>query len=47
MAAKFANEEIIEEVVIKNIIIMLLLYADDVMNFANTLEDAQKLMRAS
>ena len=39
-------EEGIEEVVIKNVVIMLLLYEDDVVLFANTSWDAQKLMRA-
>ena len=33
-------------VVIGNVVIMLLLYADDVVLLANTLGDAQKLMKA-
>ena len=37
-------EECVEEVSIGNIVIMLLLYVDDVVFFANTLEDSQKLM---
>lgn len=38
------QEEGIEEVVIGNAVIMLLLYADDVVLMAHTLEDAHKLM---
>ena len=45
MVAKFVKKEGIEEVVIRNVVIMLLLYAD-VLFFANTLGDAQKLMKA-
>ena len=44
MVANFVKEEGVEEVAIGNVIIMLLLYAHDVMLFANTLGDAQKLM---
>ena len=46
MVAKFAKEEGVEEVAIGNVAIMLLLYADDVVCFANTLGYAQKLMKA-
>ena len=46
MVAKFVKEEGVEEVVIGNVVIMLLLYADDVVLLANTLGDAQKLMKA-
>ena len=45
IAAKFVKKEGIEEVVIRNVVIMLLLYAD-VLFFANTLGEAQKLMKA-
>jgi hypothetical protein len=45
MVTKFVKEECIEEVAIGNVVIMLLLYADDVMFLANTLGDAQKLMK--
>ena len=41
MVAKFVKEECVMEVSI-----MFLLYADDVVFFANTLGDAQKLMKA-
>ena len=44
MVAKFVKEEGVEEVVIGNVVIMLLLYADEVVVFANTLGDGQKLM---
>ena len=40
MIFKFSKEEGIEEVIIKNLVIMLLLYADDVVLFANTLREA-------
>ena len=43
MIVKFVKEENIEEVVIGNVVIMLLLYANDVSLFANSLQDAQKL----
>ena len=46
MITKFVKEECVEEVVIGNDVIMLLLYADDVVLFANALGDAQKLMKA-
>ena len=47
MVTKFVEEEGIEEVIIKNIVIMLLLYTDDVVLFVKfNLEDVQKLMRA-
>ena len=46
MVVKFVKEECVEEVAIGNVVIMLLLYADDVVLFANTLGDAQKLMKA-
>ena len=42
MVAKFVKEECVEEVSIGNVVIMLLLYADDVVLFANTLGDAQR-----
>ena len=45
MVLEFMHEEGIEEVMIKNVVIMLLLYADDVVLLAHTLEDAQKLMK--
>ena len=45
MVTKFVKEECVEEVVIGNVVIMLLLYADDVVLFANTLGDAQKLVK--
>ena len=45
MVAKFAKEGV-EEVAIGNVVIMLLLYADDVVLFANTLGNARKLMKA-
>ncbi|MCO5587893.1 hypothetical protein L7F22_041845 [Adiantum nelumboides] len=44
MVFDFMQEEGIEEVTICNAVIMLLLYADDVVLLAHTLEDAQKLM---
>ena len=43
---EIVKQEGIEEVVIGNVIIMFLLYIDDVVLFANTLGDVQKLMRA-
>ena len=46
MATKFVKEECVEEVGFGNAMIMHLLYADDVVLFANTLGDAQKLMKA-
>ena len=45
MVTKFVKEECVEEVPIGNVVIMLLLYADDVL-LANALGDAQKLMKA-
>ena len=45
MIAKFVKKESIEEVVIGNVIIMLLLYAD-VLLFAKTLGNALKFKRA-
>ncbi|RYA37888.1 reverse transcriptase domain-containing protein, partial [Enterobacter cloacae complex sp. 2DZ2F2B] len=44
MVLDFIQEEGIEEFTICNAVIMLLLYADDVVLLAHTLEDAQKLM---
>ena len=44
--AKFVKEECIEEVSIGNVVIMLLLYVDDVVLFADTLGDAQKFIKA-
>ena len=44
MIAMFVKEECIEEVAIKNVVIVLLLYVDDIVFFANTLGDAQKLI---
>ena len=46
MVANFVKEEGVEEVAIENVVIMLLLYVDDVVLFANTLGHAQKLMKA-
>ena len=40
------KEDYVEEVSIGNVVIMLLLYADDVVLFSNTLGDAQKFMKA-
>ena len=42
---KFVKEECVEEVSTGNVVIMLLLYANDVVLFANTLGGAQKLMK--
>ena len=39
----FMQEEGIEEVMIRNAVVMLLLYADDVVLLAHSLEDAQSL----
>jgi len=44
MVLEFMQQEYIEEVTICNVVIMLLLFADDVVLLAHTLEDAQKLM---
>ena len=44
MVSMFVKEESIEEVAIKNVVIVLLLYVDDIVFFANTLGDAQKLI---
>ena len=44
MILEFMQQEGIEEVTICNAVIMLFLYADDVVLLAHTLEDAQKLM---
>ena len=41
MVAKFVKEECVKEVSIGNVVIMLLLYADDVVLLANTLGYAQ------
>ena len=46
MVTKFIKEECVEEVSIGNVVIILLLYADDVVLLANTLGNAQKLMKA-
>ena len=46
MVANFVTEKGIEEVPIGNVVITLSLYVDDEVLFANTLENAQKLMRA-
>ena len=46
MIFKFSKEEGIEEVIIKNVVVLLLLYLDDVMPFLSTSRDTQKLMRA-
>ena len=43
---KFVKEEGAEEFAIGNVVIMRLLSVDDVVIFANTLGDAQKLMKA-
>ena len=45
MVTKFVKEESIEEFIIGNVVIMIVLYADDVVLFANTLVNAQNLMR--
>ena len=45
IVAKLVKEDGLQEVVIGNIIIMLLLYANDVVFFANTLGGVQKLIR--
>ena len=44
MVAKFVNG--VEGVVIGNVVIMLLLYADDIVLFVNIFRDSQKLMKA-
>ena len=44
MVQEYALQEGIKEVLIGNAVIMLLLYADDVVLFTHTLEDAQKMM---
>ena len=46
MVAEFVKEECVEEVAIGNVVIMLLLYENNVVLFANILGDAQKLMKA-
>ncbi|MCO5562389.1 hypothetical protein L7F22_016016 [Adiantum nelumboides] len=46
MVLEFMQQEGIQEVMIGNAMIMLLLYADDVVLLAHSLEDAQKLMIA-
>ena len=45
MVAKFVKDECVEEVSIGNVVTMLFLYADDVVFLANTLGDAQKLLK--
>ena len=40
------TDEGIKEVITENVVIMLLLYTDDVVLFAKTLGDAQKIMKA-
>ena len=47
VAAKFVKEEGVEEVAIGNVVIMHLLYVDDVVFSSSTLRDAHKLMKAS
>ena len=44
MVLEYAHQEGIEDVAIGNVVIMLLLYADDVVLLAHTPQDAQKLM---
>ena len=44
MVLEFMHEEGLEEVMIGNVVIMLLLYVDDVVLFAHSLEDSEKLM---
>ena len=44
MVLEYMHQEGIKEVMIGNIFIMLLLYVDDVLILAHTLEYAQKLM---
>ncbi|MCO5596586.1 hypothetical protein L7F22_050651 [Adiantum nelumboides] len=46
LVLEFMQQEGIEEVMIGNAVIMLLLYADDVVLLVHSLEDAQKLMIA-
>ena len=46
MVHEHACKEGIKEVLIGNAVIMLLLYADDVVLFTHTMEDAQKMMDA-
>ena len=46
MFAKSVKEEGVEEVTIGYVVIMHLLYVDDIVLFANTLGDAQNLMKA-
>ena len=46
MITKFVKDKGVEEVPIRNVVIMLWFYVDDEVFFANTLENAQKLMRA-
>ena len=46
MILDFLQEEGIKEVMIRNAMVMLLLYADDVVLLAHSLEDAQKIMVA-
>ena len=45
MFSKVVKEEGVEEGAIGNVVIMLLLYVDDVVLFANTFGDALKLLR--
>ena len=45
IVAKFVKEEGVDEVVIGNIFIMLLIFANEVLLVANTLGDAQKLIK--
>ena len=45
MVAKFIKKEGVEKVVIGNVVIMFLLYVNDVMLFAKNLGDVQKLIR--
>ena len=46
MVAKFVKEDCVEEVAIGNVVIMRLLYADEVVLFGNTLGDVEKFMKA-
>ncbi len=46
MVLEITRQEGLQEVMIGNAVIILLLYADDVVLMAHTLEDAQKLMSA-
>jgi len=44
MVLEYMHEEVIEEVLLGNVVIMIFLYADDIVLLAHTQEDAKKLM---